>query len=62
MSDSFQKKIKLIDKNIKDLNSDTLEIKEYLELLTETTNILNSAIILILSKNNNFYDETNNFL
>ena len=62
MSDSFQKKIKLIDKNIKDLNSDTLEIKESLELLRETTNILNSAIILILSKNNNIDDETNNFL
>ena len=62
MSDSFQKKIKLIDKNIQDLNSDTLELKESLELLKETTNLLNSAIALILSQNNNIDDDTNTFL
>ena len=36
MSDIFQKKLKLIDKNIKELNSNTLGLKESLELLKET--------------------------
>ena len=64
MSDIFQKKLKLIDKNIKELtsNSDTLGMKESLELLKETTNILNSANNIILSQNNNITNETNNFL
>ena len=62
MSDTFQKKIKLIDKNIDELNSNTLNEKESLELLKTTTNLLNSASGLILSQNNTISDETNNFL
>ncbi len=62
MSDSFQKKIKLIDKNIDELNSNTLNDKESLELLKTTTNLLNSASDLILSQNNTISDETNDFL
>ena len=62
MSDTFQKKIKLIDKNIDELKSNTLNEKESLELLKTTTNLLNSANDLILSQNNTISDETNNFL
>ena len=62
MSDTFQKKIKLIDKNIDELNSNTLNDKESLELLKTTTNLLNSASDLILSQNNTISDETNDFL
>ena len=62
MSDTFEKKIKLIDKNIDELNSNTLNEKESLELLKTTTNLLNSANDLILSQNNTINDETNNFL
>ena len=62
MSDTFKKKIKLIDKNIDELNSNTLNDKESLELLKTTTNLLNSASDLILSQNNTISDETNDFL
>ena len=62
MSDIFKKKIKLIDKNIDELNSNTLNDKESLELLKTTTNLLNSASDLILSQNNTISDETNDFL
>ena len=62
MSNTFEKKIKLIDKNIDELNSNTLNEKESLELLKTTTNLLNSANDLILSQNNTINDETNNFL
>ena len=40
MNDPFQKKIKLIDKNIKQLNSNKLNLKESLKLLKATTNLL----------------------
>ena len=62
MSDTFKKKMKLIDKNIDELNSNTLNDKESLELLKTTTNLLNSASDLILSQNNTISDETNDFL
>ena len=62
MSDTFKKKIKLIDKNIDELNSNTLNDKESLELLKTTTHLLNSASDLILSQNNTISDETNDFL
>ena len=62
MSNTFEKKIKLIDKNIDELNSNTLNEKESLELLKTTTNLLNSANDLILSQNNTINEETNNFL
>ena len=62
MSDTFKKKIKWIDKNIDELNSNTLNDKESLELLKTTTNLLNSASDLILSQNNTISDETNDFL
>ncbi len=62
MSETFKKKIKLIDKNIDELNSNTLNDKESLELLKTTTNLLNSASDLILSQNNTISDETNDFL
>ena len=62
MNDPFQKKIKLIDKNIKQLNSKKLNLKESLKLLKATTNLLSSANDLLLSQHNTISDETNNFL
>ena len=62
MSDSFQKKIKKIDKNITKLNSRKLNLKDSLKLLKETTNLLSSANDLILSQHNTISEESNEFL
>ena len=62
MSDSFQKKIKKIDKNIAKLNSRKLNLKDSLKLLKETTNLLSSANDLILSQHNTISEESNEFL
>ena len=58
----FQKKIKLIDKNITTLHSNKLNIKESLKLLKSTTNLLSSAKELIISQYNTISDDSNNFL
>ena len=62
MSETFEKKIKLVDKNINILNSNTLDFKESLKLLKSTTNLLSSAKDLILSQHNSISDDSNNFL
>ena len=62
MSQSFEKKIKLIDKNIQKLNSNNLNLKEAMLLLKTTTNFLSSAKDLILSQHNTISDDTNEFL
>ena len=62
MSQSFEKKIKLIDKNIQKLNSNNLNLKEAVLLLKTTTNFLSSAKDLILSQHNTISDDTNEFL
>ena len=62
MSQSFEKKIKLIDYNIKQLNSNTLNLKDSMLLLKTTTNFLSSAKDLILSQHNTISDESNQFL
>jgi hypothetical protein len=58
----FEKKIKLIDKNITTLHSNKLNIKESLKLLKSTTNLLSSAKELIISQYNTISDDSNNFL
>ena len=62
MSQSFEKKIKVIDKNLKKLNSNTLNLKDSMLLLKTTTNFLSSAKDLILSQHNTISDESNEFL
>ena len=62
MSEIFKKKLRLIDRNIEELKLDKLNIKQSLELLKTTTNLLNSANDLILSQNNVINNDTNNFL
>ena len=58
----FEKKIKLIDKNITTLHSNKLNIKESLKLLKSTTNLLSSAKELIIAQYNTISDDSNNFL
>ena len=62
MSVPFEKKIKLIDKNINKLNSNTLTLKESLNELKSTTNLLASAQELLLSQHKTISDDSNNFL
>ena len=62
MSQSFEKKIKVIDKNLKKLNSNTLNLKDSMLLLKTTTNFLSSAKDLILSQHNTISDQSNEFL
>jgi len=58
----FNNKIKLIDSNIKLLNSNTLNLKDSLKLLNSTTNVLSEANDLILSQYNTINEDTNYFL
>ena len=62
MPNIFQKQIKIIDKYIEELNSNTLSLKNSLELLKTATTALESAKDLLLSQNNTISNETNNFL
>ena len=62
MSNPFVKKIKTIDKNIKKLHSNKLNLKESIILLKTTTNLLSSAKDYILSQHNTINEETNDFL
>ena len=59
---TFEIKIKTIDKNIKKLHSNKLNLKESLILLKTTTNLLSSAKDYIISQHNTICEDTNNFL
>ena len=60
-SNNFEKKIKLIDKNIKTLHSNKLNKNESIKLLQSTTKLLSSAKDLIIDQHNTISDDTNNF-
>ena len=60
-SNNFEKKIKLIDKNIKTLHSNKLNRNESIKLLQSTTKLLSSAKDLIIDQHNTISDDTNNF-